>query len=124
MKKQGEKALEMTDVELALSRLPATIRIGPFDYTLKTMSAVESSARHRYGECSPQQEEITLAISHPSLVKLVDTLLHEITHAIFDAANIEEGDKDERIVTKSGTGWTQVYRDNLWLLDWIKDCLA
>ena len=40
------------------------------------------------------------------------TLIHEIFHAIFYEYNLQDGDKEERIVTTFATGWAQVLQDN------------
>ena len=49
----------------------------------------------------------------------LDTLMHEINHAIIWANSVSLSD-EESIVSGITPGWTQVYRDNPWLLDWIK----
>lgn len=50
---------------------------------------------------------------------MVDTVLHEVTHAIYWAYVIEDKDEEERIVTTMARAWTQVWRDNPDLLGWL-----
>ena len=56
---------------------------------------------------------------HKTKIMVVDTLMHEINHAIIWANAVSLSD-EESIVSGITPGWTQVYRDNPWLLDWIK----
>jgi hypothetical protein len=55
----------------------------------------------------------------PSRWVIVDTVLHEINHAIFWAYLLRDNDDEERTVATIATGWTQVFRDNPALLAWI-----
>lgn len=56
-------------------------------------------------------------------IKAVDTLLHEINHAIYWAYGINDDDKEERVVGTFATAWTQVFRDNPRLLQYITESL-
>lgn len=109
--------------EQAVERLPASIRVGPFDYEIVKMTSRESSALRRWGEFSSLEAKIRISTNFPTPVKAVDTLLHEVGHAIWFAWGIEKGDDEERTVGNAATGWVSVYRDNPWLLDWLKECL-
>lgn len=55
--------------------------------------------------------------------KMVYTLIHEINHAIYWAYKLDDEDKEERIVSTFATAWTQIYRDNPALMDFIKEKL-
>lgn len=103
----------------ALASLPATIRVGPFDWKLVRLDATTGADRRIYGECSSMSMEIRLSELSPSTQKAVDTMLHEIGHAIFWAYGLESSDSEERLVSTMGTAWTQVFQDNPWLLLWI-----
>jgi hypothetical protein len=59
----------------------------------------------------------------PSTAKAADTLLHEAGHAIYATYGLAEEDKEERIVGAFATAWAQVFRDNPWLLAWLKMAL-
>jgi hypothetical protein len=104
--------------------LPASIRIGPYDMALVPMTGVHTYAQRAVGQFSARELRISYAAEAPSKVDALDTLLHEINHAIFFACHIREEDKEERTVGMFSTGWTQVYRDNPWLIDWIRDAVA
>ena len=109
--------------EQAVERLPKFVRVGPFDYAIEHLPEIEVERHSRWGDCWPGQFVIRIAPSIPTAVKVADTFLHEVTHAIFAVMNIEEGDKQERVVAAIGTGLAQVYRDNPWLLSWLAECL-
>jgi hypothetical protein len=62
---------------------------------------------------------ITLVHSICDTQHVVEVLLHEISHAIYDKSKLEDTDLEERIVATFSIGWTQIYRDNPWLTAWI-----
>jgi hypothetical protein len=105
--------------------LPKTMRVGGYDFRIQKVSTAEAASSQRYGECSSVQQLIGIQEWFPSRYKCVDTVVHEITHAIFWAYDLKDDDKEERIVCALGSGWMAFYRDNPWFLDWIKSaCLA
>lgn len=98
--------------------LPNSIRVGPFDFTVREWTHQEGYSRGRYGEMSTV--DFTISVDQTTApVKLVDTILHEIGHAIYWAYGIEDGDQEERLVGTLATAWTQVWRDNPSLLHWV-----
>lgn len=111
----------MTNV---IDQLPATVRIGPFDFGLEKWPLLEATAASRWGECDKALLKIRVQERFPTNHKAVDTLLHEICHAIYWAFNIMDEDGEERTVQAMSTGWTSVFRDNPWLSGWIKEALA
>jgi len=56
---------------------------------------------------------------------LVDTVLHEINHAIWAIGNLKtEKEEEERAVSVMASYWTQIFRDNPELIKWINRNLA
>ena len=56
---------------------------------------------------------------------LVDTVLHEINHAIWAIGNLKtEKEEEERVVAVMASYWTQIFRDNPELIKWINRNLA
>jgi hypothetical protein len=110
-------------VEEALDALPGSIRVGPFDYAIERMNPREAAARDVYGLCSNAEYKISISPMIGSAVKLVDTFLHEVGHAIYNYRHLEDEDKQERVVGNFSVGFTAVFRDNPWLLTWLADCL-
>lgn len=103
--------------------LPTNIKIAAFDFAVVKWTHKEATAVGRFGECSTFEQVIRLDESLQS-IKLVDTLIHEIGHAIYWAYCIEDGDKEERVVSTMATAWTQVFRDNPYLVKFISNRLG
>jgi hypothetical protein len=79
-----------------------------------------SHASSAWGNFTPAELTIRIQGDMPSIYKLADTLFHEISHAIWYVYRLSDEDKEERIVGTLATAWTQVLRDNPWILDWYK----
>lgn len=105
--------------ENLIDYLPQTIKVACFDYKIVKWTYQQASEKRRYGECSSYTQEIRIDETLKSY-KLLDTLIHEINHAIYWAYNIQDEDMEERIVTSFATAWTQIYRDNINLLKFIE----
>lgn len=107
-------------------RLPVAVRVGPFDLTVKICEAADFTEREgetTEGEWSDRDHLIRLRDTHPSALSLMDTLLHEIGHAIYDIYRLTDDDDQERIVATMATAWTQIFRDNPALLNWMNDAV-
>lgn len=107
-----------------IAELPNTIRVGAYTFGIEIWNRHESLGAQRYGECSSTEQMIRVQDDFATVCKAVDTVLHEITHAIWWASGIQDDDKEERTVNALGSGWLQVYRDNSWLLPWLQKALA
>src|SRR5690606_40211864 len=81
-------------------------------------TTIASHAAGRFGEFS-NLEMLVRVDSSVNPMKVLDTLIHEINHAIYWAYGIEDEDKEERIVGTMATAWAQIYRDNPDLLRFI-----
>ena len=102
--------------------LPEKVKVACFDVALSPWTAHEGAVERRYGAFTALALKIEVDLTvHPT--KVVDTLLHELGHAIWWAYGIEDEDKEERVVATLATAWTQVYRDNPELLGWIQKML-
>lgn len=77
----------------------------------------------RYGECDHLNKTIRVCRDH-GVRKSAETFLHEMFHAIFAEWTIEEGDKEERIVTTLGSAMCCAMRDNPEAFEWLKDAVA
>lgn len=92
-------------------KIPKKVRIGHVTYKIVPMSKSESYSADSYGCYMGNECTIVVdATRDPQLVK--DTLLHEIMHGVWYWGGLEDGDKQERIVTLMATGLTQVLKDN------------
>lgn len=97
-----------------LKTLPSHIRVGISDYEIVIVRPSEN-----WGRCSTTGNWIELGEDQGSGVRAVETLIHEITHAIYHAYVVKDGDDEERTVTTLARGWAQVYYDNPDLLRWM-----
>jgi len=95
--------------------VPFKLRIGHFDIQVIPLSARRAKTLECFGFYD--SEDRTIAIKHPMQVSAqVETLLHEIIHAIMDIWKYE-GTMDEETVCANLDGpLTKVFQDNPHLL--------
>lgn len=105
------------------AELPKKVRVACFDIDIENWHPHNANVRGAFGEFSALENRIRIDCSIND-VKIIDTLVHEINHAIYWAYNIEDSDKEERIVATFATAWTQVYRSNPALLTFIAEMLG
>lgn len=108
----------------AIEAMPATVRVGGFDFKLEKWTHHQAAGASRYGEFSSIEQTIRLQLDMPSQFKAVDTLLHELSHAIYWVYGIHDEDKEERVVGVFGSGLMALHRDNPWLAGWISKALG
>jgi hypothetical protein len=94
-----------------MADLPKRVRISAFDFTVEDWKPHSATASGRFGEFSCLEQVIRVDTS-VNKIKVLDTFLHEIFHAIYWAYGIEDGDNEERTVGMLATAMTQVLRDN------------
>lgn len=102
--------------------LPDKVKVACFDIKIIDWEPREASVRGRFAEFSAVNQEIKIDTSHGD-IKTVDSLLHEINHAIFWAYEIHDEDKEERICGTMSTAWTQIFRDNPQVMDFVFNSL-
>jgi len=101
-------------------KIPTKIRILALDFKIEDWHPHEACTK--FGEFKPLASLIKVDFSTEKISAL-DTLLHEINHAIYWTYGMDDEDKEERVVSIMSSAWVQVYRDNPWLLEFIKDSL-
>lgn len=92
-----------------------SLRIGPIDIDVIFCPLNEEM----FGDFCYIKNKIRIdeSLSGPPLV---DTLIHEINHAVWKVGHLSDKKQgEERAVSVMASTWTQIYRDNPWLLDWI-----
>lgn len=105
-------------------RLPASIRVGPYDIALIVESPEWAEENTAFGLFKFWLMTIQLSSEQPSPIHMLDTFLHEVNHAVWYVQGIKPRDSEERKVTAISTAWAQTYRDNPWLLDIIRAAIA
>ncbi len=107
-----------------IPELPTSIRVAAYDIALLVWPPLAAASAKRYGEFSSMELCIRIDPGHFP-VKVLDTVLHEVNHAIFWAYGIEaQCDNEERLCGMLATAWTQIYRDNPALVRWIMDIIG
>lgn len=105
------------------SKLPDKIKVAGTDWTIECQG-MDKLERYNgtFGLTYNMRSLIIVVITGNKQADL-DTLIHEIFHAIFFTYGIEEDDNEERTVAALGTAWVQVLRDNPELRKYIERCV-
>tara|TARA_B100001996_G_scaffold133032_1_gene101242 strand:- start:434 stop:793 length:360 start_codon:yes stop_codon:yes gene_type:complete len=105
--------------------LPNTIKIGYTDYQFEIWPDSFSSTEKAQGEFFEEDEKIGLKGSAIKSSRGVNTLIHEILHAIVYQYGMAEDLKDveEKVVNTTANALSATFKDNTWLLDYIKKYL-
>lgn len=103
-----------------IDQLPRTIRVGPFDIRIEPVDDLGGS----WGTYEGAKLLLQVERGVQCRFRALDTVIHEINHAIWTTYGLGENEPEERAATVLATGWTQVYRDNPLLLAWIAARLA
>lgn len=104
------------------AQLPESLRVGAFDFKIVEFTPMGAASARRYGEFSAMEGLIRID-PQAGRIKTLDTLLHELLHAIYWTWNIHDTDDEERTVASMSTGLTQVIRDNPDLLRFILESI-
>lgn len=103
--------------------LPSVIRILYRSWTIECIDDEAADELGVDGDCKKHRAAIRIRDSLEDVVK-VDTVLHEVIHAIYSEYNIKDDDGEEDTVQVVASGLTQVLHDNPKLLQWIKTTVA
>ena len=90
------------------------VRIGPFNISIVFVSL----NGEMFGDFSYMHSRIHIEKSLRGSI-LVDTLLHEIFHAIYAVGQLQRRDKEERIVSTFSVLSSGFYRDNPELIKFL-----
>jgi len=103
-----------------IAALPETIKIGA--YTVRIVKAQDHLvASEAWATWENQEFVIYVRHIYPNNELAVASLLHEITHACFTVYGMaREGINEEQVCILNDMIWVAVFKDNPWLLDWIK----
>jgi len=112
----------MATKEVTKNRLPDTIDIGyaPISIAQVDSDQLEGLTGCSMGAYSALRRRIAIVTGYGGLED-ANTLTHELNHAIYQEASLEEGDSEERIVGIMTDGMIEAMRRNPELFDWIKD---
>ena len=104
-------------------KLPDKIRIGYQDIVIEREKASFSKPTDSYGEYDHRKNSITIQSE-------ANTLIHEILHGIsyinsltVSGQPLDTDSKEEVVINQITNGLIQVFRDNPWLSDYLKNRL-
>jgi hypothetical protein len=101
-----------------MKSLPSPIRIHYETYDVIELDPVESAQIQRSGEYIGTHKLLRVCMNDSDLAVL-NTLIHEINHAIHWHYRLESASEEEDMVCRQSSAWTQVYKDNPHLVKWI-----
>ena len=108
-------------------KLPDKIRIGYQDVTIERERASFSKPTDSYGEYDHRKNSITIQSELSSLDE-ANTLIHEILHGIayinsltVSGQPLDSDGKEEVVINQITNGLMQVFRDNPWLISYLKE---
>lgn len=102
-------------------KLPKIIIIAGRKVAVKPFLEGVAKVKNLYGEFDFNIPAIFIDFDYPDPQHILTTLIHEINHAIYDFYNIYDDSKEEETVTAMAYGWTQVYKDNPKLIEFIRE---
>lgn len=106
----------MTPAEL-VKKLPKKIRVGGYDFHI----VLDTNAKSEdHGGFDSVNQQMIFEASPVTRLRAVDTFEHELKHAIYYAYGLAEDAPEEAVATVTGKARAQIYRDNPWVLAWLK----
>ena len=130
MKKKTKKKLKTKKELVTVATLPKKVKIGWRDISLVPVDAsFLKDNTDCYGEFLSRESAINIQ-KEVKGVELGNTLLHEIMHCIAYSSSLNQAngplkdDDAEEVVINSMANWLMgAFRDNTWLLDFLKESL-
>lgn len=115
-----------------MSKLKKTIKIGYADIKIKLLNKKESPkwCKDHFGEYDSNKSEM-LINSNLTKIEEANTFLHELLHASFwisglstEGGVLEPKKREEIVVNALANNLAQVFRDNKWILPYLKTNLT
>lgn len=103
-------------------KLPSPISVAGMTYTIVYGDKMIQN-EDKCGECHNQTGSIRIAVGMGEDMT-VNTVIHEVLHAIYHCYGIEDKDEEERVVNTMATGLFQVLKDNKNLFNFIRRGIA
>jgi hypothetical protein len=103
-------------------KLPSSVKVGYADIQIVPMHTLEGFSHGVFGHFSASELAIRV-INDLTETQVANTLLHEVLHACWHVAGLEDEDEEERIVTCLANTYLQVLRDNPDYNRFIQKCL-
>jgi hypothetical protein len=112
-------------VEELLTALPKKIKVGTLTYSIVIVPDLKDEHGERCaGLCSYEKQTVELEAEAPSCEFAVDTLIHELCHAMWSERKLKKRADEETVVEAFGTALVALFQDNPKLINWIKKGLT
>ena len=100
------------------TRLPSSVRVGFFVYSIETISAELADSKGLYGYADNNKNEIRVSDGLNDQ-QLLNTVFHEVLHAIHWQYGLYDGATEEQFTNLSTNGLCAFYADNPDFVDWF-----
>lgn len=97
--------------------LPKKVRVAWADFAIE-VARISEMEDDNLGLCKPRYSTIYIDTDQSDDAAL-DTVVHEILHAVWYTQNLNDKAKEEDAVTSLAHGLILLFRDNPKLLDWF-----
>ena len=101
-------------------QLPNIVRVANATYSITTFTSEELETNDNHGHCIYHRTAIRVSTAQSDAM-ILDTLLHEIGHAVNHAAGLNDQSTEEDFVLRATPIWMCVWRDNPALLQLLND---
>jgi hypothetical protein len=105
-----------------MTGLPKTVRVGPHDITIGFYG--KDDAEQEFGNFENAALKINVCREYSSGSQAVDTVIHELCHAMFYASGLRPIKHEEKICGMLGMMFTQLIRDNPELVTWMQNTVT
>jgi hypothetical protein len=105
--------IELADESLEVIPLPSSVRIGPFEHSIRPMGLVKSVSMNRIGEYDTLNLAIEILEEMPA-ARRAETLLHELFHGLWHVSGLRNDidEDEEHAVTVLSLAMAGLIRDN------------
>jgi hypothetical protein len=104
------------------ANLPPVVMVGPYEIHIKIVPKVDKSNSHGEYARTTYGGVIRLKRDHDTRTQALDTVKHELLHAIWDKAEINPA-FEEDAVSKIATWDTNILMANQKLASWMAKCI-
>lgn len=103
----------------ALAALPEFIKVGAHDVAIVVRDRFLTT-RNLLGQYDSDAQVISLSEDLMTPTHVVETFIHEVNHAIYRQAALQDNDEEERIVLTMSLGQVAIVKDNPWYGPWVQ----
>jgi hypothetical protein len=91
--------------------IPKSLKIAGETIEIETYGIEAAGANGIFGAFNALHGTLMIC-DELSKMSCLNTLIHEIGHAIYFFYGIEDADEEEKTVNQMGVGWAQIWKDN------------